>query len=76
MNSSPMLAKVISLLADNLYKKGKIIEAAEAYVDSDKNFETICLKLVDNKSALKKFLESQLKIMGSDKKTQRTLITI
>ena len=70
-----MLGKVIGLYADNLYKKGSELKAAEKYAESDKNFEEICLKLVNNNSALKKFLESHLKLMGADKKTQRTLIT-
>lgn len=72
---SPNLPKVISLLADSYYKKGKYIESAEAYADSDKNFEEICLKFFENNSALQKFLETQLKRLSADKKTQRTLVS-
>lgn len=74
-NSSPLVAKVTGLLADSLYKKGKLMEAAEAYAESDKTFESICLKLADDTCALQKFLETELRFIGSDKKTQRVLIT-
>ena len=73
--SSPALPKVTGLLADSLYKKGKQVEAAAVYAESDKDFETCCLKLVDNSTALQKFLESELKLMGAELKTQRTLVT-
>lgn len=73
--ASPQLGKVTGLLADSLYKKGKVLESASIYAESDKDFETICLKLVDNNAALQKYLESQLKMIGSDMKTQRTLVT-
>jgi Pep3/Vps18/deep orange family. len=74
-NSSPELRKANSLLADSLYKKSKFIEAAEIYPESDQNFETISLKFIDKGPALQKFLETELKIINSDQKTQRTLIT-
>ena len=72
---SPALPKVTGLLADSLYRKGRVVEAAAVYAESDKNFETCCLKLVDNSTALQKFLETELRLMGPELKTQRTLVT-
>lgn len=72
---SPYIPKVNGLYADHLYKKGQLLQAAEAFADSDKNFEEVCLKLVDNSAALQKFLETQLKLINNDQKTQRTLVT-
>ena len=71
---SPVLPKVNGLYADSLYKKGELSKAAEAYADSDKDFEDICLKLVHNSNALQKFLETQLKLINNERKTQRICV--
>jgi hypothetical protein len=51
--SSPAYPKVKGMYADYLYNNGRLLESAEAYVKSEKNFEEITLKLIKTKKLYK-----------------------
>lgn len=72
---SAALPKVKGMYADYLFNHGKTIEAADAYAQSEKSFEEIALKLMENRSALQKYIESKLLGLGNDMNAQRTLLS-
>ena len=72
---SKALPKVKGMYADYLFNQGKTIEAADAYAQSEKSFEEISLKLMEDRSALQKYIESKLAGLGSDMNAQRTLLS-
>ena len=62
------------MYADYLFSQGRTIEAADAYAQSERSFEEIALKLMENMNALQKFIESKLAGLGSDMNAQKTLL--
>ena len=73
--SSPAYPKVKGMYADYLYNNGRLLESAEAYVKSEKNFEEITLKLIKNQKALQRYIELKLKMLPVDMVSQRTLLS-
>ena len=71
---SPAYPKVKGMYADYLFASGRSIEAAEAYVRSEKSFEEITLKLMSNREALQRYIEAKLKLLPSEMRSQRTLL--
>lgn len=73
--NSLYLPKVKGLYADFLFHERKSLLAADSYAQSDRTFEEISLKLMNDSPALQRFLEAKLNHMGSDMKAQRTLLS-
>lgn len=72
---SSALPKVKGMFADYLYQSSRYIEAAEAYAESECPFENIALRLIDNREALQKFIETKLANLQSDMNAQKTLLS-
>lgn len=72
---SPSLPKVKGMYADYLFGQSKAIEAAIFYAQSEKSFEDIALKLMDDRNALQKYIESKLEGLPSEMNAQRTLLS-
>lgn len=72
---SPETNKVRGMYGDYLMSLARCMEAAEVYVESDKKFEEIVLKMIPNPKALKKFLEIKLARTPAEMKSQRTLLS-
>lgn len=62
------------MFADYLFLQKSFIEAADAYAQSEKPFEEIALKLMHERKALQKYIESKLSGLGSDMNAQKTLL--
>ncbi|OMJ72350.1 hypothetical protein SteCoe_29243 [Stentor coeruleus] len=75
ITGSASLPKVKALYGDYLCANGKKIEAAEAYAQSEKSFEEIALKFMEERDALQKFLETKLAGLGNDMNAQKTLLS-
>ena len=63
------------MFADYLFLQKSYIEAADAYAQSEKPFEEIALKLMHERKALQKYIESKLSGLGSDMNAQKTLLS-
>ncbi len=73
-SGSPYIRKVKGVYADELYRQARMLNAAIAYVDSDRSFEEIALKFINYPEALQIYLENMLVVQKPDQKAQKTLL--
>lgn len=70
-----VISEVKGLYGDHLYRKKETSRAAEAYAESSKSFEEVCLQLAESPPALQHYLSLKLKSLPADKLSQRTLLS-
>lgn len=74
-NNLPSLAKVKAVYADNLFERRKYEQAAANYVHSDRPFEEVALKFMNQSPSLRIYLEQKLEMIPNSMKAQRTLVS-
>uniref|UniRef100_A0AAV1V4J9 Pep3/Vps18 beta-propeller domain-containing protein n=2 Tax=Peronospora matthiolae TaxID=2874970 RepID=A0AAV1V4J9_9STRA len=68
--------RVLTAQADKLFDKGKFDRAAVMYAKTTRSFEEVALKFleIESRDSLLLFLLQKLKSLGSDEKTQQTVL--